>query len=543
MKLFCFCVAIVLSVGVIAQPGKKDSLINLIRTKEKLDTGRLLAMTELSYLLWNINPDSSYLLADEANRLARKVGNLKVRGRALRQLGIYFRKKGNITQAQQYYDSAIEFGKQAKDDKGVASAQLSLGLVYQEKGNYAKALDLDFDALHTFERIQDLRSQGIIFLNVGQVYVQQKYYDKAIGYFKKGVQIFESINNVPLLGATTESLAYVYGLTKDYPKAIEIHLQAKRILEKTRDQHSLTYTYGNLAETYYHLGQNDKVLPYLEEGMVIATREGYDDRIADFNRIYAQYYNRIQQFDKALHYAGESQQLAQKVQNIELMRNATEQKFDALKNAHRYQEALETYHLFEQLKDSIQNQENRQLVLAKEFAFNEEKLKVENASLVNEAHLKEVTLQRTQLFVVILLLFCVILSLLVFNYYRALHRNKKLRLRVQEQNEEIQAQSEELFQAYEEITRINESLKSQVDFQTNQITGYAFQNAHNVRGPLARIIGLINLAEKGLIKEEEMPSLFQMISVSAKELDEIIKKINLSLEAGGIKEESSISPE
>ncbi|MBS1486719.1 MAG: tetratricopeptide repeat protein [Bacteroidetes bacterium] len=528
--LFIALIACFVSVGAMAQPGKKDSLLSLIRTKNKLDTGRLLAMTELSYSLWNINPDSSYLLASEANKLAKEINNNKIRGRALRLIGIYFRTAGKIAQALVFCDSAIDFAQKAKDKISIAKIKTTLGLIYQEQGNYAKALDLDFDALRFFEQTHAARSQGISCLNIGQVYVQQKLLEKSIIYFEKAIQLFQSVHDLPLLGLTTESLAYVYGLKKDYPKAIELHREAKNILEKTRDKHALSYTHNSLAEIYLQLKQYDKANAYLAEGLTIATREGFDDRIADFKKTYAQYYNQTGQFARALSEAEESQRLSQKVQNVELMRNATEQKFEALKNAKRYAEALETYSLFSALKDSMQNQQNKRLALAKEFSFQEEKLKTQNASLAKEAQLKDETLRRTQIFLLILAIFSVAMTVLSLRYYRSLQRNKKMAKRIQEQSEEIQAQSEELVQANEEILRINENLEAQVQFQTNQILSYAFQNAHNVRGPLARILGLINLVERGLIQQDEMLQTLKMINISANELDEIIKKINRSLE-------------
>ncbi|WHZ08139.1 MAG: hypothetical protein OJF59_001892 [Cytophagales bacterium] len=509
---------------------KKDSLISLINSRDKLDTVRLLALTELSYALWNINADSSYLLATEANQLAKKINNLKIRGRATRLIGIYFRSKGDAVKALIFYDSALQFSRKANDMKGVANAQLSRGLVYQEQGNYAKALDLDFEALHTFEQLHEQRSQGIMFLNIGQVHTQLKYFELAIQYFEKGIQVFRSINDLPLLGQTSESLAYVYGVKKNYPKAIEFHLQAKEILKKTRDRHSLTYTYNSLAEIYLELGQNEKALLELAEGLAIANHEGFNDRIADFKKTYAQYYNRTGQFSKALLSAEESQQRSQKAQHVEMMRNATEQKFIALKNGREFAKALEAYQLFTALKDSIQNQENRRSTLAKEFAFHEEKLKVENESLAKEAELRRETLVRTKYFLIALLIFSFIAGTLAIRYYRSLHRNKKLATLIKEQNEEIQAQLEELVQANEEIVRTNENLESQVRFQTNQILSYAFQNAHRVRGPLARIMGLIYLIEKGMISENEIKSVLEKIMVSAKEMDEVVREINQSLE-------------
>jgi hypothetical protein len=53
-------------------------------------------------------------------------------------------------------------------------------------------------------------------------------------------------------------------------------------------------------------------------------------------------------------------------------------------------------------------------------------------------------------------------------------------------------------------------------------------NAHKVRGPLARILGLINLYKDHQV---EVHDLFDKVDEAAHELDHVIKEINSSLEA------------
>ncbi len=208
------------------------------------------------------------------------------------------------------------------------------------------------------------------------------------------------------------------------------------------------------------------------------------------------------------------------------MRNAAEQKYLAAYNLGNYPEALSSYKLFNALKDSMQNEEHRRISLAKEFAFKEEKLKLENVGLQTESQVRGDELHRARYYLVALILLTTAIGGLAFTNYRSLVRNKKLAAQVQEQNEEIQTQSEELSQANEEIRGINETLETQVKIKTSQIVNYAYYNAHQVRGPLARIIGLTNLIRDKLIKETEMETILNMITLSAQELDQVVTDIN-----------------
>jgi DNA-binding NtrC family response regulator len=67
-----------------------------------------------------------------------------------------------------------------------------------------------------------------------------------------------------------------------------------------------------------------------------------------------------------------------------------------------------------------------------------------------------------------------------------------------------------------------------VKIQNKQIVEYAFQNSHNVRGPLARIMGLVDIMKRDpeIIPEER---LIDQLDQSANELDNVIRKITITL--------------
>ena len=92
-------------------------------------------------------------------------------------------------------------------------------------------------------------------------------------------------------------------------------------------------------------------------------------------------------------------------------------------------------------------------------------------------------------------------------------------------------QNQELATRQEETRAINENLESLVENRAHEVeknnkalAEYAFINAHMLRGPLCRIIGLINLMEK---EPGEYPAtqLAQLKSI-AQEIDRHVKEIN-----------------
>ena len=109
---------------------------------------------------------------------------------------------------------------------------------------------------------------------------------------------------------------------------------------------------------------------------------------------------------------------------------------------------------------------------------------------------------------------------------------------VQERTLEIKRKNEEIQEQAKEIRSINQNLEGLVRERTHQLETknkaleeYAFINAHQLRAPVASILGLINLMQKLELKEEEKVYLAHL-KESAKKLDEVVSTITEAIERG-----------
>jgi hypothetical protein len=106
------------------------------------------------------------------------------------------------------------------------------------------------------------------------------------------------------------------------------------------------------------------------------------------------------------------------------------------------------------------------------------------------------------------------------------------------QREQILYQNNELTRYAKEIDVINQSLEARVaertatlNQQNKQLTEYAFVNAHLLRGPLSRILGLIEIIRLSK-NQDDLLSLVNMLDASTKELDGVVHKITSILHEG-----------
>lgn len=116
-----------------------------------------------------------------------------------------------------------------------------------------------------------------------------------------------------------------------------------------------------------------------------------------------------------------------------------------------------------------------------------------------------------------------------FFHYResVAHRYKQLdqiARTLAQQNQELAMRQEETRSINENLEALIENRTREVETKNNNLSEYAFINAHMLRGPLCRIMGVINLMEK----EPHLypPHQLNQLKALTQEIDHHVKEIN-----------------
>ena len=95
-------------------------------------------------------------------------------------------------------------------------------------------------------------------------------------------------------------------------------------------------------------------------------------------------------------------------------------------------------------------------------------------------------------------------------------------------------QNEELIQGQEKLNETNQYLEAEVSKKTENIKlqnraliNYAFANAHHVRGPLARILGILQLTK--IDKDLDHVWVFKQLEDETNQIDVVVKQIGKDL--------------
>ncbi|MBS1681075.1 MAG: hypothetical protein JST48_05135 [Bacteroidetes bacterium] len=124
--------------------------------------------------------------------------------------------------------------------------------------------------------------------------------------------------------------------------------------------------------------------------------------------------------------------------------------------------------------------------------------------------------------------------------YDRMHQHlRDTNLQLNEKAKEIEAQNEELLKIQDNLNTLNMDLEKTVNERTARIQTqneilikYSYTNAHHLRGPVARLLGLANIYK---LEPQPDPDFFinQMV-LQAKEIDAVVNQINIELTTNNV---------
>ena len=139
--------------GIAASVSQKADSLRGVFVSATSDTGKVAALTELSYLFRNSWPDSTLMYADRAIRFC-ETKNLPALfpqwagyANAIGNKAIGYRLKGEYLRAQEYYFRALAMDCKLGNASGKGKRFVGISQMYLNTGNNPKALEYAYKAL------------------------------------------------------------------------------------------------------------------------------------------------------------------------------------------------------------------------------------------------------------------------------------------------------------------------------------------------------------------------------------------------------------
>jgi len=258
-----------------AQINRADSLAQVIDHRAANDSVKADMMVQLAKMLAYSDPGRAMKIADAelpmAQQLHYKTGILGGYNVKTSLLFITGNLQEGLTVGEEFLRVAGQFHSQA----GSITANSLMGIMYSQNGNYAKALEYMLTSLKIAEQTGDQARIAALDQNIGNVYNDMEDYDKAIDYYKNAITITEKlIPSTPVPPSLYNNIGSVLIHQEKYAAAIDYLEKGRQISQQMNNRRSLAGALTNLADAWHHLGVDDRTYDYGTQALAISRALG-----------------------------------------------------------------------------------------------------------------------------------------------------------------------------------------------------------------------------------------------------------------------------
>lgn len=390
--------------------------------------------------------------------------------------------------------------KEAGDQKEATRYLNTAAIVFWENKNYSDAIKYFNESIELNNQINNASGVSKIHSNLGMIYSDMGQYETSLEYFNKSLEYRKKYGDKTEKISTLINISVVLNNLKRYTDAVANLEESLRMATEMNDASQMKSCYGMLAETYEKAGNQERAMHYF-------------NLYKTFHEMLQR--NKVNEAKKEVESArlqALQLELKNKEDEVQLMRANEEL---ALSEA-------ELKKLDTRARTLLEKNSKQQLAIN----LMESELELDRAKLLQVQ--KDNDQQKLELGLIVVVLVAVV-SLLIIVYRNGRYR-KKMNLLLGEQNEEITALNENLEQ--EVVKRTNDLQHTLVKLKkrNEDLDQFSHIISHNLRGPVASILGLGNVINRNNPSDKVNVEVFDRLQLSTHKLDGIVKDLSVILD-------------
>lgn len=511
----------------LAEKAKEDSTIIYLDEAEKISSNAgldsLYFQTKISQANYWYNIDSIQRSETTYRKILSSLNrnHKNLVAKTYLELGKHYILRSIFTKAKTALDSALYYIP--SDSITLIKTHIinNMGILYDNHGLYPKALKYYMKALENYKKVGSDEDISSVLNNIAIIYKRQGDLESAEEFYMKAYNLAKSVKDSSGVAVAGVNLGLLYkdlDRFQDSEKMFQASLKYFRHIDYKYGEAVVLHNYGELKrkqqlfkEAFHLYNQSTEIATIIDSRVLFVKNNLSLAHIA-----YEQ-----KNYDLSLQHAQKSLKIATENSMMDEMKDAHKLLSTCYETRHQFEKALEHFKAYSKLEDSLLSEKNHQYInkIKASYELNQKELKIEK--LKNERALQDAKVateereKRLYLFLIIFLI--ILIAFGAFGYFRTRSLNKKLseqKLHIAEQKEEIEAQHNTLEERNNQLVELNK--------EKDEIIAIV---AHDLRSPLNRIIGLLDL-----IKKDFQPEFSDMAMQSAEDLRSRINHI-LDVEA------------
>jgi tetratricopeptide (TPR) repeat protein len=475
------------------------------------NTNRIEAAISLLNTPQNISSDSAIALFTFAKNLLDNHTSNVYEGKLYRSLGMAHLFMGRQKEAIEFLEkSNAVFVKNNFENELISTYNL-LGIGYRRLGLYTKSLESINSSLDLLKKHPDQEMKMNLINNKGNLMMEMGNFDEAESLFLELIDFYSKDENKYLrqLGLNYKQLGECY---KKQSKSFLAQSSLEKSIEfslKSKDLLSQADGYRVLGLLQISQGDLNEAINNLENALLIMQNNGMTIGLNSIQMSLGEAYLKKGDFVKAknntlkaLHTAFERKSYLGLSESYFLLS-------EIASSEGNNKEALDYFKKGKLHSDSLLLENKQKEVNLIELNRKRE----ENRLLEDQNRLKEEFIRQSESNFRFLILFSAILMISLFFTLFSFFKSQKSKKIIKKMNLDLEEMVAERTKKLQE--------------KNQRLEKHAFMNSHNLRGPLMRILGLIQLYDHDL---EPGAEIFSLLKKEALELEQITREINKNLE-------------
>ncbi|SFN91049.1 Tetratricopeptide repeat-containing protein [Bizionia echini] len=338
----------------------------------KNDSLRTLEYQKLINLYRKSNPDLHFSIVKlHLKELAQD--SLKSNyGKLLRELGINYRKQGQLDSSLAYYKKASVIFLKNNDSLNIAKIQSSLANVLKAKGDYPAAITNIKKSIKFFQNFEDKIPQAIVVnkVNLGGIYVSLKDWKNADKFFFEAYSHPFTQNNKSVLSTVSINLAITKNELGLLDEALKYAKQAEQIEKRLT---SLANLYNNIGNIYEKKENFKEANNYYQKSLELYRKNNNQNGIIkSFNNL-GNNATKWGKYKLAEAYLLKANSLLNEVDNLGSLRYNYEMLTTLYNKKQDYKKSIYYSYLEQKIQDSLFSLDKQKAIAEFEVAYKTEK--------------------------------------------------------------------------------------------------------------------------------------------------------------------------
>jgi len=313
---------------------------------------------------------------------------------ALSMAGYFYYLSADYTRALKTKLRSVRLAESLKDTAYLISETSHLGFIHRDMANLESAMELFRKAAGLARTTGDIGMTISSLNEIGNVHFYNHDYDQALSIKTEALNLARSLNSPSHIAFVSHDIGLIYQQQGQHERALEHFQSACETDRKSGNTRGVTISLINIGQAYYYLGHHAPALKAYHEALGLAES-------ADLHSLRQTLYDAIARTYAALN---------------------------------DYSLAFSYLNRSIALKDSLFNQEIARITTDLQTQYETEQKEQQIRLLTHENELKQLSLSRQRIFMMLIstaLVFLSVLTLIVIRQYRVNRRTHKT---IQEQN-------------------------------------------------------------------------------------------------------------